>query len=95
MRRKFWKATGVSFAAYAVALLAGFGIDFRLALFSLLALQVTWTSFCIGRLVQLRFAGAHRRDAEPFAREDYGFALGGSTSSLVLLCVMIVLTQIV
>jgi hypothetical protein len=95
MRRNFWTGTAVSVAAYCGALAVGFGIDFRLTLFCLLALQVTWTLFCIARVIQLRFGGAHKGDAEPVERGAYGFALGGSISSIALFTVMVVLTQVV
>jgi hypothetical protein len=95
VRREFRKATVISVGAYAGALLVGFWIDFRLTLFSVLALQVTWTLFCVLRAIQLRLGGAHKPDAEAYAREDYGFTLGGTVSSLTLLGVIVVLTQIV
>jgi hypothetical protein len=95
MRRSFWKATAISVGAYAGALALGFLADFRLTLFLLMALQVTWTLFCIVRLLQLRRAGAHASRAERFDREAYSFAAGGSISSITLLCVVVVLTQIV
>jgi hypothetical protein len=71
----------------------GFWIDFRLTFFSLLALQFTWTLFWVIRVIQLHHSGAQRLNAEPFDREDYGFALGGSISSVMLLAVIVVLTQ--
>jgi hypothetical protein len=71
----------------------GFGIDFRLTLLALLALQVTWTAFCVIRFIQLRMDGGHKQDAPLYDRESYGFALGGSISSVALLVVMVVLTQ--
>lgn len=95
MRRNFWKATAVSAAAYAGALLLGFLIDFRLTLFLLLALQFTWTLFCAIRTVQLRLRGGHCPDAEVWQREGYGFALGGCVSSLVLLAAAVIMTQVV
>ena len=94
MQRNFWKACLISLGAYAGALLMGFGGDFRFTLFAVPALQITWTLFCVVRLVQLRIGGGHKPDAEPYDRESYGFALGGSTSSLSLLVVMVVLSQI-
>jgi hypothetical protein len=95
MLRNFWKAVAVSAGAYATAILFGYVADFRLALFSILALQVTWTLFCLVRLAQLRRGGAYKQDAEPYARQDYGFALGGSVSSLTLFAAIAVITQIV
>jgi hypothetical protein len=95
MLRNFWKASAISLAAYLGALLLGFAVDFRFTLFCLLALQVTWTLFCLFRVIQLRFAGAFKVAAESFEREAYGFALGGSTSSILLLALMVVLAQVV
>ncbi len=95
MRRSFWTATLISAGAYGGALLMGFGIDFRLTLLALLALQVTWTAFCVIRFIQLRMDGGHKQDAPLYDRESYGFALGGSISSVALLIVMVVLTQVV
>jgi hypothetical protein len=80
---------------YTGALLLGFWGDFRLTLFAVLALQVTWTLFCLIRIVQLRIGGGHKPDALPSDRESYGFALGGSISSLTLLAAIVVLTQVV
>jgi hypothetical protein len=93
MRRKFWKATAISIAAYTTAGLIGFAIDFRLTAVAIPMLLVTWTLFCVVRAVQLRFRGAHRQDAPVFDREDYGFALGGFISSLASLAAVVVLTQ--
>jgi hypothetical protein len=95
LRRNFRKATLISAAAYAGAVLSGFAIDFRIALFSLAAIQPTWTLFCIARAAQLRLSGGHRQSAEPWQREEYEFALGGSISSLTLLAAVIILTQVV
>ena len=95
MQRSFWTAAAISLAAYAGALLLGFWADFRLALFIVLALQVTWTLFCAIRLTQFRWNGAYKRDAEPYEREAYAFALGGFLSSMSLLAVIVVLTQVV
>jgi hypothetical protein len=95
MRRNFWKAMLISLGAYTVALLMGFWGDFRYTLFAVLALQVTWTLFCVIRIIQLRIGGSHKPDATPDDRDSYGFALGGSISSLALLGVMVVLTQVV
>jgi hypothetical protein len=85
----------ISFTAYAFALAIGFVIDFRLTFFILLSLQVTWTLFCVTRLVQLRVRRSYRSDVESYESEDYGFALGGAVSSLALLLAFLVLTQIV
>ena len=95
MRRNFWIATAISLGCYAGAIVAGFVVSFRLTLFLLVALQVTWTLFCVLRLIQLRLGGAHRHDAEPFERGDYAFALGGSVVSITLLAAIVVATQIV
>jgi hypothetical protein len=88
MRRNFWKATLISLAAYAAAVLIGLWIDFRFTLFAVLALQITWTLFCIIRIIQLRRTGAHNPDAQPYDQESYGFALGGSISSSALLAAL-------
>jgi hypothetical protein len=93
VRRSFWKATLISITAYSTAVLIGFLADFRLTVFTVPALLVTWTAFCVIRVVQLRLGGAHKPDALPDDRESYGFALGGSVSSFVLLLVIIVLSQ--
>jgi ribose/xylose/arabinose/galactoside ABC-type transport system permease subunit len=95
MLRNFWKATLISVAVYTAALLAGLWGDLRITLFVVPALQVTWTLFCVIRIVQLWLSGGYRRDAPPYDRESYGFALGGSVSSVALLAVVVVLTQVV
>ncbi|HSB15629.1 MAG TPA: hypothetical protein VLE22_14315 [Bryobacteraceae bacterium] len=95
MRRNFWKATLISLGAYTIALLMGFWGDFRFTLFAVPALQVTWTLFCVIRIIQLRIGGGHKPDAPPYDRASYGFALGGSISSFALLAVIVVLTQVV
>jgi hypothetical protein len=95
MQRGFWKATLTSVTAYVSAILLGFWIGFWLSLFAVLAIQVTWTLFCVCRLVQLRIGGGYKITAEPYERDDYGFALGGALSSLALLIVILVLTQAV
>lgn len=94
MQPNFWKGAAISIAAYTSAVAIGFGVDFRLTLFCLLALQVTWTLFCLIRVIQLRFSGGHRIHAESFERAGYGFALGGLVSSVALFTVMLVLTQV-
>jgi hypothetical protein len=93
MRRNFWKATAISIAAYATAVLIGFLVDLRLTVFAVAALLFSWTFFCFIRAIQLRLGGAHRKDALPYDRESYGFALGGSVSSLFLLSAIVVLSQ--
>ena len=93
MRRNFSKATLISIAAYTTAVLTGFLVDFRLTMFAVPALLVTWTLFCTIRAIQLRFGGAHQSDAQSYDRESYGFALGGSLSSFVLLSAIVVLSQ--
>jgi hypothetical protein len=95
VRRKFWKATLISLGGYAVAPLIGVLVNFRFALFAVLALQFTWTLFCIVRMIQLRGSLAHEPDAPLYDRESYGFAVGGTISSLALLLGTVVLTQIV
>jgi hypothetical protein len=75
----------VSAGAYAAAAALGFAVDVRVALFVVMALQVTWTPFCLIRCVQLR-----RSD-----REGCAFAAGGLVSSIGLLFVSVVLSQVV
>jgi len=77
MRRNFWKAALISLGVYTGARVMGFWGDFRLTLFAVLALQVTWTLFCVIRIVQLRIGGDHKPDALPSDRESCGFALAG------------------
>jgi hypothetical protein len=93
MWRNFWKATLISLAAYGMAVLIGFLFDFRLTMFAVPALLFTWTLFCTLRAIQLRFGGAHQPGALSCDRESYGFALGGSVSSFVLLSTLVVLSQ--
>lgn len=93
MRRDFWKATVISLAAYITAILIGFGAGFQYTFFLVVALQVTWTPFCLIRVIQLWRTGGNRPDAPDYDQESYGFALGGFISSAVLLLVMIVLSQ--
>ena len=90
MVQSFWRAAGISAAAYSGALLLGFLVDFKYAFAALLVLQATWTVFCGFRFVQLRVGGSYKVDVE-----EYGFASGGLVSSVVLLGVMVVLTQVV
>ena len=95
IRRNFWKATFISLAAYAAATLIGFWGGFQYTLFIVPAFQVSWTLFCIMRIVQLRRSGAQKADAPEDDRESYGFAVGGLISSTVLLLALVVLTQVV
>lgn len=94
MQRKFWQATLISLGAYTAAVLIGFASDFRLTMFAVPALLVTWTLFCTVRTIQLRFEGAHRGNAPACERESYGFAVGGTLSSFVWVSVIIVLSQL-
>ena len=93
MRRNVWKATLISTAAYSSAVLLGFLVDFRLTGFIVPVLFVSWTMFCAIRAIQLRLRGAQKPDALPVDRESYGFALGGSVSSFLLLLAIVVLSQ--
>jgi hypothetical protein len=77
------------------AVLIGFGVDFQFTLFAVAVLQITWTLFCVIRIIQLRDSGGHKTDAPPYDRESYGFALGGLISSVALLVAFVVLTQVV
>ena len=95
MLRTFWKAALISLAAYAAAVLIGFWVGFQFTLFAVAVLQITWTLFCVIRVIQLRRGGGHKTDAPPYDRESYGFALGGAISSTALLVVLVVLTQVV
>jgi hypothetical protein len=95
MRRNFWKATLISLAAYVAAILIGFAAGFQYTVFVVVALQASWTLFCVIRAIQLRGGGGHKASAPEYDREDYGFALGGSISSITLLVGMVVLTQAV
>ena len=95
MLRNFWKATLISLAAYAAAVLIGFWVGFQFTLFAIPVLQITWTLFCVIGIIQLRRGGGHKTDAPPYDRESYGFAVGGLIPSLVLLAVLVVLTQVV
>ena len=93
MQRKVWKATLISIGVYSGAVLLGFLVDFRLTGFIVPALFVSWTMFCTIRAIQLHLRGAQRPDAPSFDRESYGFALGGSVSSFMLLLAIVVLSQ--
>jgi hypothetical protein len=95
MPSTFWKSVAISIFVYTVALLSAVFGDFRITLFIVLALQVTWTPFCGARVIQLRLEGAHKTEADEYSRESYSFALGGLTSSLLSLAAMIVATQVV
>jgi hypothetical protein len=90
MSRSFWNAAGISVAAGMATILVGFAIDFRATAFAAAALLV-WTGFCLARLIQLRVSGAYRSEE----RDSYGFALGGSISSGLVLLAILVLTQVV
>jgi hypothetical protein len=95
MQRNFLKASLISIAACAAAVLMGFWSDFRYTAFAIAGLQVPWTLFCILRVFQLRHGGGHRPDAPVYDRDSYGFALGGSVCSSALLLLIVVLTQVV
>jgi hypothetical protein len=95
MRRSFCKGAAVSIVVYASAVALGFLIDFRLTLFAIPAIQMTWTLFCAIRGIQLRLAGAHKPEAQPYDREDYGFAAGGLVSAVALFVAIVVATQVV
>jgi hypothetical protein len=95
MRRNFWTGAAISLACYGGAILVGFLLAFPLTFFVLVALQVTWTPFCLVRVIQLRLRGAHRTFGDPFDRGGYDFALGGALSSVAFLCAIVVFTQVV
>lgn len=87
MRRSFAKAALISLGACtAAALIASLG-GLVAALFLLALFLITWGAFCAVRAIVLRRSGPDR--------ESYGFALGGATSSAVLLIALVVLTQAV
>ena len=83
--RSYSRGAAVALLLYATSVALGFLIDFRLALFLLLAIQITWTPFCVWRYLSLR------RNPDDGDR----FAAGGLTGSVVLLLVIVVLTQVV
>jgi hypothetical protein len=58
---KFWKASLISLAAYAAAILIGLWAGLWMLLF-VPALQLVWTAVCIIRIVQLRRCGGHKAD---------------------------------
>ena len=95
MKRSFWKAAAISVAMYAVAVLLGILVDFRVTGFLVPAVLVTWTLFCVVRAAQLRVAGANRVEALECDRESYAFALGGTAASAVAVAAVVVLTQVV
>jgi hypothetical protein len=90
---KFWKAALISIATYTGAVLVGFVLDFRLTAFAVAAIQITWTLFCVIRVIQLRRDGSYKPDAPPYDRDSYEFALGGSISSSALLLAVVALSQ--
>ena len=85
--RGYGRGAAVSLLLYATSVAIGFVIDFRLALFGVLALQISWTPFCAARWLQLRRV--------PDAADKSRFAAGGLVSSALLLTAIVVLTQIV
>ena len=88
----FRKASLAVLAGYAAALLVGWGIDFRFALWAVPLLQIGWGAFGIIRLAQLLRRARRPAQAEG-GRESFGFALGGLLSSCLLSLVLLVLTQ--
>ncbi len=93
MWAKFRKASLISLAAYAAVILLAVSLGLWIALF-VPALQLVWASVCIARVIQLRRSGVHREDALIIDREDYGFYFGSLTSSSVLLCGLVVWSQL-
>jgi hypothetical protein len=51
-------ANAQSFTAYAIAVVLGFWVDFRLTMVMMLPLQLNWTLFYVIRVIQLRHCGA-------------------------------------
>lgn len=76
---------------YATSVALGFLIDFRLALFLLLGIQVTWLPFCAARSFHFR----HASDNDQLAISSYRFAAGGLIASVLLLLLVIISTQVV
>jgi hypothetical protein len=95
MYRNFCKATLISVAASTVALFLGLRGGLPFLLFAVPALQIAWTIFCVVRIVELRRNGVHKPDAPQYDRDSYGFALGGSVSSIALLMLIVVLSQVI
>jgi hypothetical protein len=91
----FWKASLVSLAAYAAAVLIGIWTGLWFTLAAVPVLQVVWSLFCGIRILQLRREGGHKPGAPETERESYGFALGGLISSGVLFVQLVVATQVV
>ena len=91
----FWKASLVSLAAYAAAILMGLWIGLWLTLAMVPVFQTVWTAFCLIRIVQLRRCAAHQADAPQWDRDSYGFSLGGLISSSALLLLLVVASQVV
>ncbi|MGE5647395.1 MAG: hypothetical protein ACM336_16555 [Acidobacteriota bacterium] len=87
MRRSFVKAVLISLGACAAAVFIAFLGSFVAALFLLALFLIVWCVFCGVRAIVLRRSGPDR--------ESYGFALGGATSSAVLLIALAVLSQAV
>jgi hypothetical protein len=95
MRQSFWKATGISLACYGTVIAGAFAISFPAAIFLLAVLQVTWTLFCVFRVVQLTVQRRQGPATAAFEPDDFQFALGGLISSILLLAGIVASTQIV
>ena len=95
MQRNLWKASLISIAVYAFAVLMGLWAGFRFTLAVVPVFQILWTLFCTIRIVQLRRSGGHKAGALADEQADYGFWVGGSISSCTLFVVLLVLTQAV
>ncbi len=95
MQRDFLKASLLSLFVYALAVLFGIWIDFRITLLVIPVFQFVWVIFCSARIIQLRRSGGHRADALANERAGYEFWVGGLVSSCVLLLAIIVLSQMV
>ncbi|HWR53674.1 MAG TPA: hypothetical protein VN428_21370 [Bryobacteraceae bacterium] len=85
----------ISLAAYAAAVLIGLWAGFQYTLFAVPVFQITWTLFCVIRMIQLLHGGSHKADAPQYDRDSYGFALGGLISSAALFLVLVGITQVV
>jgi len=89
------KATFVSLAAYALAVLIGLSIGLWFTLGAVPVFQVAWCLFCTIRLVQLWRSRAYEKAALAYDRESFGFALGGLLSSCLLFTLLAAWTQFV
>jgi hypothetical protein len=95
MMTSFWKAALASLFGYVLIVITGIWIGLWFILAAVPVLQISWSLFCVIRLVQLWRCGAPRKTAVESDRESFGFALGGLLSSCVLCFLLIVWSQVV